>query len=539
VCLCLLLFGGIASAILSSPSRAATTPTTIATLTPVTTPTFTARTVLVLSGHGYGHGLGMSQWGAYGYAKHGWTYDKILTHYFVGTTIGTTTVSSIRVLLTQEATATLAATAAWTITDAAHKVVTLDPSTPLPLGTDLTVEGQALTAPLTIRSTQPLSLDGKQYRGRFVVDVVGKQLEVIDVVGLEAYVKGVVPAEMPANWAPEAVKAQAVASRSYALANVAKDRTFDVYGDGRSQVYGGVAVESPASDAAVDATKHQVVLYGGEPADTMFFSSSGGRTASSLETTGVAVPYLQSVVDQYDTLSPYHSWGPMLFDLAKVGKALKLASPIVSLQITPGTSPRAKRVIATLQNGTTATFTGNTLRADLDLRSTWFTPELLALTPPKALPYGTAGTLAGFARGVTDPITLESKAPGGTWTAVGQVTPAADGTFSTSVQPSLTTQYRLTVGALHLAYAKVGVAPLLTVDQSAGDVTGTVQPLLASAPVVLQQQVGALWQTVSSTVTDANGAWTFGGDLAAGTYRIRCTPGHGYVAAVSPSLVVQ
>jgi stage II sporulation protein D len=525
----LVLFGGIVAALVGGSSRAATTqPTTLA-----------ARTVLVLSGHGYGHGLGMSQWGAYGYAKHGWTFDKILTHYFVGTTLGTTSVSSIRVLLAQEKTSTLAATAPWTVTDAAHQVVQLDPSTPLVLGTDLTVNGQVLTAPLTFRSTQPLSLDGKAYRGRFVVSVVAKQLQVIDVVGLEAYVKGVVPAEMPANWAPEAVKAQAVATRSYALANAAKDKQFDVYGDGRSQVYGGVAVETAASNAAVDATRHQVVLYAGKPADTMFFSSSGGRTASSLETTGVAVPYLTSVVDQYDTISPYHDWGPVLFDLAKVQKALKLAQPIVDMQLTPGTSPRAKRVTAVLADGTTTTFTGNTLRAQLDLRSTWFAPELVALQPPKALPFGTAGTLGGFARYVADPITLESRAPAGAWTPVEQVTPAADGTFSVAVQPSVTTQYRLTVGTLHIAYAKVGVAPVLSVTQTSAGVSGAVEPALPSAPVELQQQTGTTWATVSSTATDAGGAWSFGGQLAPGTYRIRCTPGHGYVAAVSPSLVVQ
>jgi stage II sporulation protein D len=520
----LALAGGIVAALLGGTSHAASTPTTLA-----------KRSVLVVLGHGYGHGLGMSQWGAYGYAKHGWTYDRILTHYFVGTTIGATSVASIRVLLAQEKTATIAATAAGTVTDAAHHVVQLDPSTPLVLSAD----DPALAPPLTIRSTQPLRLDGKAYRGRFVVSVVGKQLQVVDVVGLEAYVKGVVPAEMPSNWAPEAVKAQAVASRSYALANAAKDKPFDVYGDGRSQVYGGVATETPAGNAAVDATKHQVVLFDGKPADTMFFSSSGGRTASSLETTGIAVPYLQSVVDQYDTISPYHSWGPVLFDLAKLQKDLKLKSAIVDLQVTPGTSPRAKRVTATLADGTTATVTGNTLRAELGLRSTWFTPELLALQPPKALAYGTAGTLTGFARGVSDPITLESHQPGSAWTAVAQVVPAADGTFSATVQPSVTTQYRLTAGMLHVAYATVGVAPVLSVDQSAGGLSGALQPAVVGAPVLLQQQSGTVWTTMSSTATDAAGAWSFGGRLAPGTYRVRCTPGHGFVAAVSPALVVQ
>ena len=335
------------------------------------------------------------------------------------------------------------------------------------------------------------------------------------------------------------MKAQAVAARSYALANAAKDKPFDVYGDGRSQVYGGVAAESPLGNAAVDATKHQVVLYAGKPADTMFFSSSGGRTASSLETTGVDVPYLQSVVDQYDTIAPYHDWGPVLFDLAKVQKALKLKQAIVDLKITAATSPRAKRITATLADGTTATFTGNTLRAALDLRSTWITPELLGLQPPKALAFGTAGTLGGFARYVAGPVTLESRTPGAAWTTVEAVAPAADGTFSVSVAPSVTTQYRLAVGTLHVAYAKVGVAPLLSVDQSTAGVSGALQPAVSGAPVTLQQESGTTWATVSSTVTDPSGAWSFGGRLAPGTYRVRCTPGHGYVAAVSPSLVVQ
>ncbi|HEV2593133.1 MAG TPA: SpoIID/LytB domain-containing protein [Gaiellaceae bacterium] len=525
----LVLFGGIVAALVGGSSRAATTqPATLA-----------ARTVLVLSGHGYGHGLGMSQWGAYGYAQHGWTYDRILNHYYVGTTLGTSTVSSIRVLLTQEKQSTLTSTAPWSVADAAHQVVQLTAGTPVVLGADLSVNGQALTPPLTFKSAQPLSLDGKAYRGRLVVSLAGNLVQAVDVVGLEAYVKGVVPAEMPANWAPEAVKAQAVAARSYALANAAKDKPFDVYGDGRSQVYGGVAAESPLASAAVDATKHQVVLYAGKPADTMFFSSSGGRTASSLETTGVGVPYLQSVVDQYDTIAPYHDWGPMLFDLARVQKALRLKRAIVDLKIAAGTSPRAKRITATLSDGTTTTFTGNTLRAALDLRSTWITPQLLALQPPKALPFGTSGTLGGFARYVTGPVTLESRAPGAAWTAVETVTPAADGTFSVSVDPSVTTQYRLTVGTLHVAYAKVGVAPLLSVDQSATGVSGALEPAVSGAAVALQQQSGTTWATVSSTVTDTSGAWSFGGQLAPGTYRVRSTPGHGYVAAVSPPLVVQ
>ena len=119
-----------------------------------------------------------------------------------------------------------------------------------------------------------------------------------------------------------------MAARSYALANLAQGRAYDLYADTRSQVYGGVDVESDTTSAAVSATKGDVVLYDGTVADTLFFSTSGGRTASALEATGTAVPYLVSVPDPYDTLSPYHDWGPMVLDAAKVAKELKLSAPI-------------------------------------------------------------------------------------------------------------------------------------------------------------------------------------------------------------------
>ena len=106
---------------------------------------------------------------------------------------------------------------------------------------------------------------------------------------------------MPFDWPAQALQAQAVAARSYALANLTKDRDFDLYSDTRDQVYGGVDAEFPAASAAVTATKGKVVLYKGKVANTLFFSTSGGRTASSLEATGDAVPYLVSVADPYDS----------------------------------------------------------------------------------------------------------------------------------------------------------------------------------------------------------------------------------------------
>src|SRR5258708_29963856 len=97
---------------------------------------------------------------------------------------------------------------------------------------------------------------------------------------------------MPSTWAAEALKAQALAAGSYALATRRVAAPYDVYSDTRSQMYLGIGQETGAATSAVDATKGQVVLYGGKIATTFFFSTSGGETASSLDIWGTALPYL-------------------------------------------------------------------------------------------------------------------------------------------------------------------------------------------------------------------------------------------------------
>src|SRR3954451_9749453 len=218
----LLAAGGVASLLAGGP-RAVRAATTTATTPVVTSP---AASVLVLRGHGWGHGLGMSQWGAYGYAKHGWTFDRILAHYYSGTTLGPAKVSSVRVLLASATKITIEATSAWTVVDADGTRTTLDPGA-LVLKPKLAITGHPdLRPPFTILGRQPLVVDKTAYRGRLSVSSDGKLVQVIDTVGLESYLKGVVPAEMPSSWLPEALKAQAVAARSYALANVTTGRPF-------------------------------------------------------------------------------------------------------------------------------------------------------------------------------------------------------------------------------------------------------------------------------------------------------------------------
>ena len=183
----------------------------------------------------------------------------------------------------------------------------------------------------------------------------------------------------------------------------------------RSQVYGGVAAESPSANDAVDATKGQVVLWHGKVADTLFFSTSGGRTASAEEATGTAVPYLVSVPDPYDTASPVHDWGPILFDGAKVAKQLKLPAPLSDLLVVTGPSGRATSVTATAADESHATLTGSQFRALLELRSTWFAARCSRCSrSAKTVTFGGSLSLTGFARGA-DSVGLEAKTAGSDW----------------------------------------------------------------------------------------------------------------------------
>jgi stage II sporulation protein D len=529
----LLVLGGLASMLLAA-SPGVPPATSSATATVTTSP---ASSVVVVSGHGWGHGLGLSQWGAYGYAKHGWTFDRILAHYYSGTTLGAAKVSTVRVLLASSKTVTLESPAAWSVVDAAGTKVTLDPGV-LVLKAKLGLtDHPELQPPFTFAGKQPLLVGKVPYRGKLNVSSDGKLVQVIDSLGLESYLKGVVPAEMPSAWPPEALKAQAVAARSYALANLATGRPFDLYGDTRSQVFGGVKLENAATSAAVDATKGQVVLYRGKVANTLFFSTSGGRTASALESTGIAVPYLVPVADPYDTASPYHDWGPVLLDAAAVAKQFKLGSPIANLETTTGPSGRVKSLTVSSEDESQVKMTGNQVRGALELRSTWFTPALLQLVPKsKTVTYGGALSLTGRATGA-DQVSLEAKAFGLDWAPVGDLLLDANGTFSTIVRPEIATQYRLVWGNVRAGLAKIAVAPRVDATVQQGTATGTTKPVVAYAPAELQWSADGTtgWQTVATSTTDDSGAFsiTAPSPETGGAYRVRVMPGHGLAPGLS------
>jgi stage II sporulation protein D len=490
-------------------------------------------TTFVVTGRGYGHGVGMSQYGALGFARNGETYDRILAHYYPGTALGPAKVATMRVLLAESRKrVAVLATAPFTVRDADGETHTL-PARTLTLGPRLVValeDGtRALHGPLVLRPGRGtvLRLDGKAYRGELEVRADRRKLTVINRLGLEAYLQGVVPGEMPNDWPAEALKAQAVAARSYALAQRVTGRPFDVYADVRSQVYGGVAYEQPTTTAAVRATRGQAVLFDGQVATTYFYSTSGGRTAGSDEIFEQPRPYLVSVEDPYDSLSPYHRWGPVAVPAAKVRSGLKVSGEVLDIAVAAGPSGRARTVTVRTALGDRPVRPTN-VRLGLGLRSTWFRFGLLSVRRPAApVVYGSAVRLTGTVRAVAG-VTL-SAAKGGLWEPMRSV-PA--GTFSVPVRPTATTAYRLATTAGLGPVLRVPVAPRVTFDGGGG----TVAPALPTAVVVLQRQDGTAWAEAARGRVAADGTYLFGVRLGPGVYRVRVPATRGFAAGLSPEL---
>ncbi|HEY2397973.1 MAG TPA: SpoIID/LytB domain-containing protein [Solirubrobacteraceae bacterium] len=253
---------------------------------------------LVISGSGEGHGVGMSQYGALGFAQRGWSYQQILAHYYSATTIGRAPAAAV------------------------------------------------------------------------VKVLVGTRVR---KVPLERYVRGVVAAEMPSSWPLAALEAQAIASRTYALTSHAGGSRFDVYSDTRSQVYLGVAAETASTNAAVAATAGQIVLYGGRPATTYFFASSGGMTESIQNSFlgSQPEPWLRGVADPYNKGAAFNWRIAMSFTAAasRLRGLVKGAFRGIAV-LARGVSPR---IVAaeTLGSGGVTPVSGPELAARLGLGSTW------------------------------------------------------------------------------------------------------------------------------------------------------------------------
>jgi stage II sporulation protein D len=505
------------------------------------TPTF------VITGRGWGHGVGLSQWGAYGFAREGRTYNEILAHYYSGTTLGPAPIARVRVLLAQgKQRLTVSSQAPFRVRDglgATHtleaRAYTFGPG--LRLRVDGRQDAQPLPGPLLfLPGSAPLRLD-RPYRGQLLVSVVGGRLRAVNHVGLEPYLFGVVPAEMPFHWLPEALKAQAVAARTYAMAVRRLSGDFDLYPDVRSQVYRGIIGERPSTTAAVQATSGQVVLYRGQIAKTYFFSTSGGRTATVTDVWPGSdpTPYLVSVEDPYDSASPHHQWGPFSVQASRLKRALRVPGRLVDVRMSVSPSARVRSVTAVGSQGE-VTISGADVRRILGLRSTWFRIGVLSLAPPTApVTFNSVVTLNGLARSLPT-VSLEQRPTRGAWRTVGPVTPARDGSVAVSTRPRETGEYRLASGRAKSAAVRVSVAPLVRFYgmTDAATLRGYARPILPGASVLVQRLDGTAWRPVVTATIDQNGDFTAQLTLTPGQYRARFAPGRGFVAGVSPVLRV-
>ena len=298
-----------------------------------------AKSSFVIKGAGFGHGIGLSQYGADGYAQHGFDYKTIVGHYYQGTGLATVSPApTIRVLLQS-----VSAPSFTGATDASGR--TLDPAKTYsvvragsgsvalrsPAGRKLaTFDGTLRVtgdAPLRLNGLAGNGVRSGRYRGalEFRAGLFGG-VSAINALGLEDYVRGVVSAESPASWPAAALEAQAVVARSYAITTDAGSAGdgFTAYPDTRSQMYRGVAAEYASTQSAVSATRGQVVTYGGKPVVTYFFSTSGGKT-ENVENSFIGAlprPWLRGVTDPFDSVSPRHRWGPYRMTLAQAGAKL-------------------------------------------------------------------------------------------------------------------------------------------------------------------------------------------------------------------------
>jgi len=506
--------------------------------------------VFVVSGRGYGHGVGMSQYGAYGQALAGRTYDEILAHYYTGTQLGKAGRKEVRVLLAEGRRAvTVSSAVPFTAVDASGLVYKL-PKGSLTLRSDLSLPAEtgavAAIQPLVLRPGKkaPLAVDGKLYRGKLELVPQGAFLRVVNVVALESYLDGVVAGEVPFSWPVEVLKAQAVAARSYAIASLLKGKPFDLYSDVRSQVYLGVAGEKPTTTKAVDDTAGQVVMYAGKVATTYYFSSSGGKTASAADVFGFAVPYLVSRPDPWDKLSPYFRWGPVLIGARTIQSKLSADARVVDARGVATPSGRLRTLTLDTTTGSEQV-PASLVRTALGLRSTWLTIGVLRLERATrgVVVFGTSTHLSGIGRGL-GPTRIESSPDGSAWSTVATVAPDAAGAVALDVTPLRTTRYRLEAEGGASPALLVEVAPRLALAKPTAlaptVIGGSVKPKLPGARIAIERRKGSAWVPVGETAVGAAGGFQLELDapVPAGSYRARSDAVAGFVAATSPTMQV-
>lgn len=350
---------------------------------------------ITIDGRGHGHGRGMSQEGAANRAEAGQDHREILGFYYPGTQMGTAR-GTVRIFLSEGDLANAVQVrpqrglVARSVGDGADRSWNLLKAKPRATAWRILPKGDARTVlqyrqkgwhqyRSSVKGTlefnakgRPITLDTQTgpaaYRGiiRSVPSSPGNRIAV-NVLPMESYLRGVVPAELVASLAPaEAQQAQAVAARSYAaLKRVERsDKIFDLDDTPGYQAYGGVDAEYSASDRAVAATAGEILTYDGEPAFTEFTASNGGWTVVGDQ------PYLTAQQDPFDD----DGWGPVDFVAAEIETQWPTIGDLTSIQLTrDGEFEGGARVVSATLTGAegTTTVSGTAFYQRLGLQSAW------------------------------------------------------------------------------------------------------------------------------------------------------------------------
>lgn len=247
---------------------------------------------------------------------------------------------------------------------------------------------ETTTLIVAVKNNAPVIVNNQHYRGTLIIQPHKAGLTVINRLLLEDYLRGVVAKEMPYNWSKEALKAQAVAARTFALYDKTDKKHaregFDVCATTDCQTYGGIASETSATDNAIKATSGQIITYANEPICAVFHAASGGFTENSEDVWKVTVPYLRSVDDSTEQ-SPYTSWSTQITidDLSKtlarqytnIGTIKEIDTTNFPQNIKKNS--KAKVIKFAGSNKKTLELTGAQLRSLLGLKSNNFTLSLI------------------------------------------------------------------------------------------------------------------------------------------------------------------
>ncbi|MBQ6773078.1 MAG: SpoIID/LytB domain-containing protein [Synergistaceae bacterium] len=268
------------------------------------------------------------------------------------------------------------------MTDSEGRVGNLGTSASISVsGSYANISGNSFMLPIRITGTGFLKFNGRTYRGAFIITSKGGLLNVLNI---ENYLCGVLPAEVGASWHMEALRAQAISARTYVLKQSMNraEKGYDVVDTDADQVYKGAGVETAKTNQAVSSTAGEVLTYGNELAMTYFHSDSGGHTADISDVWGQSIPYLTGVPEVVSYKSPVSVWNAK-FSNSRIQSVVKKVTganigTIREIQVSEvDEGGRAIRMTFIGSNGS-KTMRASQFRVALDpktLKSTMFTPS--------------------------------------------------------------------------------------------------------------------------------------------------------------------